>query len=358
MRDDKFVYPDERADMLYEPKAIEKVYSRITDEVSKNLFSNRLMYSLTGDLTYIGNVILNTETGLRLYQRLKNEKNGIAVYGAGKRGRQLVGIFPKLDWRCFIDKSYTEKQFDGISIIPLDDYKFRNELVIISVQSGFSGIKEELISSKKIPEDRIICLQEMNMEASGNQYFDARLLHPEDINNGFVDAGMYDGEDILRFRRWRGRNVRSWGFEPDHECFCNSKLTLSGQEEVMVYEMALTDSSQKMKVGINDNMPYMSEEKNSIDNKSHLTQGVCLDDILGTERIDFIKMDIEGYEEKALRGSRGIIRDQKPFLAICIYHKRHDIYCIPKLLLEINKDYRFGLGHYSLTQVDTVLYAF
>jgi len=39
--------------------------------------------------------------------------------------------------------------------------------------------------------------------------------------------------------------------------------------------------------------------------------------------VDFIKMDIEGAELPALRGSVRTIREHQPDLAIAVYHPRH-----------------------------------
>ena len=38
------------------------------------------------------------------------------------------------------------------------------------------------------------------------------------------------------------------------------------------------------------------------------------------ERVDFIKMDIEGAEPKALIGAERTIREHRPQLAISVYH--------------------------------------
>lgn len=47
---------------------------------------------------------------------------------------------------------------------------------------------------------------------------------------------------------------------------------------------------------------------------------LSLDRILGNRKIDFIKMDIEGAELKALCGSEQLIRRCMPKLAVCTYH--------------------------------------
>ncbi len=58
-----------------------------------------------------------------------------------------------------------------------------------------------------------------------------------------------------------------------------------------------------------------------------------LDDILGNRPVTFIKMDIEGSELAALRGAERIIRQQRPKLAICVYHKPEDMWEIPNFIL-------------------------
>ena len=79
--------------------------------------------------------------------------------------------------------------------------------------------------------------------------------------------------------------------------------------------------------------------------------------IESSEKVTFIKMDIEGSEYEALKGCERIIREQRPKLAICLYHKVEDIYELPKLILTFNSEYKFYIRHYSLGMLETVLYA-
>jgi hypothetical protein len=71
----------------------------------------------------------------------------------------------------------------------------------------------------------------------------------------------------------------------------------------------------------------------------------------------FIKMDIEGSEIDALNGAAGIIRRDKPKLAVCVYHKPSDLWKIPLLVHNLQPKYQFYLRHYSNHLSDTVLYA-
>jgi Methyltransferase FkbM domain len=73
-------------------------------------------------------------------------------------------------------------------------------------------------------------------------------------------------------------------------------------------------------------------------------QTVALDDYvskLQLDRVDFIKMDIEGAELKALQGARHTIAHFQPKLAICLYHQWNDAFTIPQAILDTGVDYRF-----------------
>ena len=65
---------------------------------------------------------------------------------------------------------------------------------------------------------------------------------------------------------------------------------------------------------------------------------------LNLPRVDFIKMDIEGAELKALAGARRTIEKWKPRLAICTYHLPDDPRKIAELVRSIRPDYRLEYG--------------
>ncbi len=54
---------------------------------------------------------------------------------------------------------------------------------------------------------------------------------------------------------------------------------------------------------------------------------------------DFIKMDLEGGEMDALLGAERTIRECKPRLAICLYHRPSDMWSIPYFIKKISPDY-------------------
>lgn len=74
-------------------------------------------------------------------------------------------------------------------------------------------------------------------------------------------------------------------------------------------------------------------------------------------RVNLIKMDIEGAEMEALEGASRILREYKPHLAISAYHKPEDLWEIPHKIKEKNGKYKLFFGHHSPIQWESVYYA-
>lgn len=84
--------------------------------------------------------------------------------------------------------------------------------------------------------------------------------------------------------------------------------------------------------------------------------GVSIDTALLNSEPNFIKMDIEGAEEKAIIGAKKVIEKYSPILAIAIYHKAEDLWRIPMLINSINSSYNMYLRVYGSFFQELVLY--
>lgn len=82
-----------------------------------------------------------------------------------------------------------------------------------------------------------------------------------------------------------------------------------------------------------------------------------IDNYFETYDCDYIKMDIEGAEYKALLGAENIIKNSNTELAISLYHRQEDLIDIPILLKNFKPDYRFYLRLYSKFPMEMCLYA-
>lgn len=65
---------------------------------------------------------------------------------------------------------------------------------------------------------------------------------------------------------------------------------------------------------------------------------------LKIERVDYIKMDIEGAEPNALRGARETLAKYKPRISIAAYHQPDHPRVIPELIRAARPDYQMSCG--------------
>ncbi len=65
---------------------------------------------------------------------------------------------------------------------------------------------------------------------------------------------------------------------------------------------------------------------------------------VGLERVDFIKLDIEGAEQNALRGANQTLAQWKPRLGVATYHLPNDQVEVPKIVLATNNAYDMECG--------------
>jgi FkbM family methyltransferase len=94
-------------------------------------------------------------------------------------------------------------------------------------------------------------------------------------------------------------------------------------------------------------------------NNGDVVYTMSIDDLVQNQslnRVDLIKMDIEGAETAALRGATQTLLKFKPKLAIAVYHDISDFGLIPKFISDLGLKYRFYLGHFSTMVAETVLF--
>lgn len=190
------------------------------------------------------------------------------------------------------------------------------------------------------------------------QYFDKRILDGYFFSTGFVDAGAYTGDTLTEFLA----NYPDWSgtyycFEADPEIADSLENAISKNEyhNVVVKRIALWNERTTLKF---DTTSGGRGAGSKISSDGIDVGADSLDDVLLNVRLDFIKMDIEGAEHKALLGARNIIVSNKPILTICIYHKREDFFDIPCLIETLcPNEYDFYVRQYRYGQTETVLYA-
>lgn len=92
----------------------------------------------------------------------------------------------------------------------------------------------------------------------------------------------------------------------------------------------------------------------------HRAQLRRLDDLVREwrlDRLDFLKMDIEGADYRALGGMRETLTRFRPQVAVCLYHDPAHMWDIPRRLMDWLPNYRFYVRHYSYTRFECLMYA-
>lgn len=350
-----FPYKDDMQNMQVFADDIETIHGKMMDNISEMIFSNRLMFSLTENHNYMKNILLQTVGGRNLYNIFLNSDYPKYIYGAGIRGKRLIELFPEHKWDGFIDRDSLEDNYNNIQIVNLEQfasmYKYRTKILI----SNMANIKEiiaDLLMLGVFRED-IYILSEFDTENMKDIYFLPECMKNTTNEDGaFVDIGCYDGKDSLTYLRWSNtQEATIYAFEPDMKNYEVCRRNLGLYSNAKLLNVALSDVEEEFWVEGEGEMVHLGRRGNS----TAKTQ--VLDNILNKKKVGFIKMDVEGHEERVLKGARRIISSQHPLLAISVYHKRADIWRIPKLILSFDSNYCFYMRHYGATSGDTVLYA-
>lgn len=342
-----------------------KIYNRLEDEISREIYMARMSYSATHNEEYVINMLskyknIDADTRM-LTEQIFNNKYKIVICGAGVHGRTIASSFRRIEIFAFID-NYREEKIDiqtNLPIYSFEDYMeifgIGNTNFLISVLDKESILQiEQQLLNIGVSKQNII---KMNRDWRNNtsQYFD--VFTPKE-NEVFVDCGCFDGSSAFGFAAWcRDLSYNKIVcFEPDPQLYKKCNKAIKKLSDCYLYPYGVSNQSGTVSFLANGREDAHIVTSN-LSSDVEIINTVDLNTFLADERITFIKMDIEGAEYDALIGASDIIKNQKPRLAISIYHNLEHIVTIPKLLLSLRDDYKFKLRHYSMLPNETILYA-
>lgn len=143
---------------------------------------------------------------------------------------------------------------------------------------------------------------------------------------------------------------RVYAFEPSPATFSILEKNIAEYPNIQAFNFALGDSAGEgdlvlaRRSGSNAMEDSGLAEKNSAEKIR--VKISTIDEFVkecGLERVDFIKMDTEGYEKKILEGAKETIKRFSPVLSMSAYHHAEDKREIPSLVLSLNKAYGFEI---------------
>lgn len=189
------------------------------------------------------------------------------------------------------------------------------------------------------------------------EYFPNGLIRPRS-DELFVDVGAYDGDSIRRFLGKYGEAYsRIIALEPDSQNYRGllqriSDMPARHAERIEMHRSAASDRAGRLRFKDGDGLAAALSDQGSIE-----VETVRLDDLLEGRHPTYIKMDIEGAEIAAIEGCRRTISNERPVLAVCVYHAQDHLWNIPLAINKLCASYRFFLRPHMQECWDTVCYA-
>jgi FkbM family methyltransferase len=183
-----------------------------------------------------------------------------------------------------------------------------------------------------------------------------------DSDARIADIGAFDGDSLRAYLYWRGDQFGMFdAYEPDPISFDAlktyvQKLPLDVASRVRPRQMAMGEKSGLLSLYASG-MPG-SRLTNDAGSSAMVEVPIgTVDEVYGQDRLDFLKLDIEGGELAALTGAQVVIARDRPVIAVAIYHKPHDIFSLPEWLADRTGGYNYFLRSHDADGIDLVFYA-
>lgn len=200
-------------------------------------------------------------------------------------------------------------------------------------------------------------LEQYSYKAQGHAMVEA--------NEGDVvlDVGGCWGDTALYFAHKVGETgmVYSFEFIPNNIKLFNINKSFNPNVEnrIELINKAVSNYSDQS-IYYKDNGPGSKIKMSSFEGQTGCASTITIDDFVKQKKInklDFIKMDIEGAEPIALEGAIETIKKFRPKLAIAIYHSMPDFVNIPNWILNLNLGYELFIDHFTIHREETICFA-
>ena len=147
----------------------------------------------------------------------------------------------------------------------------------------------------------------------------------EDTN--FLDVGANIGYfSLIAGKKCSQGKVLSFEPDPTNYNLLRSNIALNGLNNILPYNLALSDRNENLyfsTMGFDQNLGARFTAKETATLKQHSLpqaktptqiKAIAFDNFLPNEKIDIIKIDVEGFELNVLRGMKGMLSQQQPLI--------------------------------------------
>lgn len=200
--------------------------------------------------------------------------------------------------------------------------------------------------------------------SSHDIFFPENVPYTLNEDEYYLDCGAYKGEIIDQFlKHTNNRFQEIMAFEPDPTNYkllieYVNKMEETTQSKTTIYPYGLGDKNDAVSFLTNRGMACrFLDEKIEEDINTIKIKQVKIDDFLEKRKVTFMKIHGEGMECKILAGGIKTIMENRPIVAVTIYHNKEGIMEVPLFLMKNLKEYKFYHRLYSYCGNDSVLYA-
>ena len=186
-----------------------------------------------------------------------------------------------------------------------------------------------------IIEFLIFLSSEQLLSVENNQYFLGEFLLSD--NETYVDVGAFDSDTFRKFVLRKGISFCKYiALEPDKENFHKLASGIPERYKNKIIALQATASSKNGYVYISN---FGREGTCVLKNGDNRVKAITIDKLCKNQRVTSIKIDVEGYDPWVLSGSKTILKQQKPKLAVCVYHRPQHLWELSLLIKRLNSDY-------------------
>lgn len=331
-----------------------------------------------------------------MWDKLKNEKRPILIYGMGNGADKLISRFEKYGIvfsDIFASDGFVRgHSYRGVRVKSFSEVRtfYSDFVIVLSFGSNRKDVIEMLAKIDKKYEmyvpDMPVCGEDeyfdrefynKNYESICQAYF---LLSDEESKSVFssvvnyklsgklsyllentatkdelystlshesiktvIDAGAYNGDTVREAEKYFPNLELVYAIEPDAKNF--KKLSEYSKNSNIRIEAINSGAWSECKSEMFISSGNRNSSVTSTASYKHSEREVSLItlDSLGARNVDYIKYDVEGAEYDALVGSEEIIKSQRPEMLVSLYHRSRDIFSLPLYLSSKYENYSFLL---------------
>jgi len=168
------------------------------------------------------------------------------------------------------------------------------------------------------------------------------------------DIGAWKGDTAYFFSKNCGEKAKIYAFEPDIKAYEALKKVKTKYDlnNVIVSDTLFSNEENEIDfVSMIPKVPTVKIKSSTIDKFVEENN---------IEKIDFLKMDVEGAERSVLEGAVNTIKKFRPHLAIAIYHGgelfMEDFYDVPIFIKSITENYKYYVRTFTPWCGETILF--